>query len=245
MARAPVTPAREFADARAFEEDNVHAWVVPADRPWPLVPAFLATLPPGSVGADLGCGNGKYLGVASVVDGSGHLLTIGSDRCAPLVSDAQKNAKNARLNEVAVADALCSGFRAQTFDYALSIATIHHFSTEERRRQSVQEMIRVVKPVRCAATPGAADTRESSEAGGGPPVITGHGPGRFMIYVWALEQRGGGRRQFDTALAEQGDATVQDVLVPWVSTGQHNAQGVHERCELLSNQTTIYFVSAN
>ena len=31
--------------------------------PWPRVCHFLSSLPPGAVLADVGCGNGKYLGV--------------------------------------------------------------------------------------------------------------------------------------------------------------------------------------
>ncbi|ORY46743.1 hypothetical protein BCR33DRAFT_637631, partial [Rhizoclosmatium globosum] len=42
-------------------------------KPWPVVETFLKSLPPGSIGADVGCGNGKYLGV------NPSLYTIGSD----------------------------------------------------------------------------------------------------------------------------------------------------------------------
>lgn len=134
-----------------YEQDNVHACVVRplttayttklrtifpahdtryADRsssdtkPWPLIPRFLATLPPGSVGVDLGCGNGKYLFLRSVLgDGAednaaSSLVTLGSDRCAPLVSAAQHNFPSSdtiHVHEVAVADALCSGYRYGVF----------------------------------------------------------------------------------------------------------------------------------
>jgi ubiquinone/menaquinone biosynthesis C-methylase UbiE len=43
---------------------------------WPKVRAFLDSLPPGSVVADLGCGNGKYLGVRK------DLAVLGCDRSA-------------------------------------------------------------------------------------------------------------------------------------------------------------------
>ena len=42
---------------------------------WPLIERFLKEIPPGSVGLDVGCGNGKYLGV------NPHIFMIGSDRC--------------------------------------------------------------------------------------------------------------------------------------------------------------------
>ena len=32
-------------------------------QPWPIVEKFLRDQTPGSVGLDVGCGNGKYLGV--------------------------------------------------------------------------------------------------------------------------------------------------------------------------------------
>lgn len=43
---------------------------------WPKVRAFLDSLPPGSVVADVGCGNGKYLGVRR------DLAVLGCDRSA-------------------------------------------------------------------------------------------------------------------------------------------------------------------
>jgi hypothetical protein len=43
---------------------------------WPKVRAFLEGLAPGSVVADVGCGNGKYLGVRH------DLAVLGSDRSA-------------------------------------------------------------------------------------------------------------------------------------------------------------------
>jgi tRNA (uracil-5-)-methyltransferase TRM9 len=45
-------------------------------KPWPLVEKFLKELPSGSVGLDVGCGNGKYLGINPDV------FIIGSDRYA-------------------------------------------------------------------------------------------------------------------------------------------------------------------
>lgn len=43
-------------------------------QPWPIVEKFLLDLPDGSVGLDIGCGNGKYLMV------NPRLFIIGSDR---------------------------------------------------------------------------------------------------------------------------------------------------------------------
>lgn len=192
---------------------------------------FLSTIPPGSIGADLGCGNGKYLYLRSALgepSNNSSLITLGADRCEPLVRAAQYNfppSENTvkHIHDVAVSDALCSNYRDAVFDYALSIATIHHFSTPERRRQSIEELIRIVKPVQKSSSLSQEPT----------DTPTCHAAGRFMVYVWAFEQRGGGRRLFDTHLADcQDAAAAQDVLVPWVRTAQHTEgkEDVHHRC---------------
>ncbi|WFD05623.1 tRNA (carboxymethyluridine(34)-5-O)-methyltransferase [Malassezia vespertilionis] len=218
MARAePVLRAKGPAAVDAAAVYDVIAGHFSSTRykPWPLIPQFLATFSHGNVGADLGCGNGKYLYLRSALatgapKNQQAILTIGSDRCEPLVRDAQLNfgdqEDRAKENEVTVADALHSGFRTGVFDYALSIATIHHFATPERRMRAVQELVRIVRPVAPCKKEGM-----------------GCGAGRFMIFVWAYEQRGGGRRKFDTVLSSD-DASAQDVLVPWVMTPQHTTE---------------------
>ena len=98
---------------------------------------------------------------------------------------------------------------------------------------AIRELIRLVKPTN-AATARSLDQDGFSS-----------GTGRFMVYVWALEQRGDGRRQFDTQLAEQHgvafatDAQMQDVLVPWVKKAEA-ASDVWQRCALLIAQTCSY-----
>lgn len=44
-------------------------------QPWPIIERFLKDLPDGSVGLDVGCGNGKYLAV------NPNVFIVGSDRC--------------------------------------------------------------------------------------------------------------------------------------------------------------------
>ena len=43
-------------------------------QPWPIVERFLGKLEPGSVGLDIGCGNGKYLAV------NPNIFIVASDR---------------------------------------------------------------------------------------------------------------------------------------------------------------------
>lgn len=45
-----------------------------AYQPWPIVERFLQNLPPGAIGLDVGCGNGKYLAVNK------NVFIIASDR---------------------------------------------------------------------------------------------------------------------------------------------------------------------
>ena len=45
-------------------------------KPWPKVEEFMNNVPQGSFVADVGCGNGKYLGCNQE-----NLFTVGTDRC--------------------------------------------------------------------------------------------------------------------------------------------------------------------
>lgn len=162
------------------------------------------------------------------------IITLGVDRSENLVDLAAYNfmsenpnpsrnqkiarpdSKN-RRHEVAVGDVLRSGFRSSSLDFAFSIATIHHLSTWERRRQAIEEMIRVIRPV-----PESLAYQESSPFPSPYPGLRS-GSSRFLIVVWALEQRDESRRHFDKMSANDDQKVVgdtpeasQDLLVPWV-----------------------------
>lgn len=117
-------------------------------KPWPVVERFLNGLPIASIGCDVGCGNGKYLGVNK------NVWTVGSDRSDKLIEICSK-----RGFEAMVADGLSLPYRSNSFDFSISIAVIHHFSSPERRIAAVREILRTVKP-----------------------------GGQILIFVWALEQ---------------------------------------------------------
>lgn len=68
--------------------------------PWPRVKHFLCNLPNGSLVADVGCGNGKYLGVNSKV------VMLGSDRSFNLSTICQD-----RGHQVIVSDCLKLPYR--------------------------------------------------------------------------------------------------------------------------------------
>ncbi|KAI9026957.1 S-adenosyl-L-methionine-dependent methyltransferase [Hyaloraphidium curvatum] len=104
-------------------------------KPWPAVESFLNGQLPGSIGVDVGCGNGKYLGVNKE-----NVMNIGCDRSDELVRICRQ-----RGHEAFVADGLSVPIRSRSMDFAISIAVVHHFATPERRLAAVQECLRVVK----------------------------------------------------------------------------------------------------
>uniref|UniRef100_A0A671TEJ1 AlkB homolog 8, tRNA methyltransferase n=1 Tax=Sparus aurata TaxID=8175 RepID=A0A671TEJ1_SPAAU len=153
---SPPSLPRCHDDAAQLEEEYVHRvydaiashFSSTRHSPWPQVCHFLSSLPPGSVLADVGCGNGKYLGVSTEV------IAVGCDRSSALIQICAE-----RGFQAFVSDALSVPLRSATCDACISIAVIHHFSTQERRLAAVRELVRLLKP-----------------------------GGRALIYVWAFEQ---------------------------------------------------------
>lgn len=106
-------------------------------KPWPNVEEYIAGFPEGSLVADVGCGNGKYLGC-----NDHRLFTIGTDRSFNLIDLAKK--KNASF-QTFVADSLYLPLRNSSFDRVISIAVVHHFSTDSLRVQAIKEFHRVLR----------------------------------------------------------------------------------------------------
>lgn len=115
---------------------------------WPKVAKFLDSLTQGSIVLDAGCGNGKYLGF------NPNCFFIGCDISSSLISIC-----GSRGHEVLVADAINLPYRSGFGDAAISIAVLHHLSTEERRKKAIEELVRIV-----------------------------HKGGKVLITVWAVEQ---------------------------------------------------------
>jgi hypothetical protein len=84
-------------------------------KPWPIIERFLQSLEPGSVGLDVGCGNGKYLAVNRDV------FIVGSDRYVALRfperekkrKEKKKKGKEREIEEYQHASHDLSSFRAQ------------------------------------------------------------------------------------------------------------------------------------
>ncbi|MBN3314037.1 TRM9B methyltransferase, partial [Atractosteus spatula] len=129
-------------EASRLERDHVHSVyekIAPyfndtRYKAWPRVRQFLLDQEPGSIIADIGCGNGKYLHINS------ETFKLGCDCCRPLVEAARSHG-----HEVQVCNGLRLPYRDGCFDAVLSIAVIHHFSTKERRIRAIKEMARTLR----------------------------------------------------------------------------------------------------
>lgn len=140
-AAAGPTDGIAAADYEATHVHAVYEAIAPhfsstRHKPWPLIADFLLSQKPGSVGLDVGCGNGKYLPVNPAV----HML--GSDRSHALV----RLARSERAGEVIVADGLALPYRPAAADFAICIAVVHHLSTRERRQDAIAALLRCVRP---------------------------------------------------------------------------------------------------
>jgi tRNA (uracil-5-)-methyltransferase TRM9 len=104
---------------------------------WQHVRMFLDSIPKHSVGADIGCGNGKNINYRN------DLVLIGNDLSQQQVFIASQNCDKA---DMFVANALNLPYRTKTLDFAISIAVIHHLHSASQRYDCIHEIIRCVKP---------------------------------------------------------------------------------------------------
>lgn len=86
---------------------------------------------------DMGCGNGKYLTYSHE---SRRLYILGCDRSVELLRICSGNNK-----DVSLMDGLFLSYRSECFDSVISIAVIHHLSTNALRRRFVINLLRVLK----------------------------------------------------------------------------------------------------
>lgn len=174
-------------------------------KPWPLISKFLLSIPTGWVGLDSGTGNGKYLPLPT--SHPGKIWTIGLDRSQSLLNIARTAGSNSTTHEVVRGDVLGQGWRRGAFDYAISIATIHHLATVERRVTAAKRLLESVSPRH----------------------------GRVLIYVWAIEQDEYSKRivpvpgretgTHSTDVGGEPSTSGQDVFVPWsLSTGRARSE---------------------
>lgn len=123
---------------------------------WQGVKDFLESIEKNSIILEIGSGNGKNLLRRP------DCINIGVDLC----SNFCKICNNKGIESI-VANNLRVPMLDNIADYVLSIAVIHHLTTEERRFQCIKEIVRLVKP-----------------------------GGKFIIQVWSLRQPDKSRRKF-------------------------------------------------
>ncbi|QRV72446.1 methyltransferase domain protein [Ceratobasidium sp. AG-Ba] len=192
-----LAPSTDLSGAQDYEDQHVHGvyeQIAPhfsqtRYKPWPVIAKFLQSIPAGSIGLDSGTGNGKYLPLSE-----GRFLTIGVDRSAGLLKFAQFAGDSKSARDVLLGDVRDRIWRRGIFDFAISIATIHHLATLERRKEAVAAILECLDP----------------------------NGGRALLYVWAVDQDNLSKRVVPEAetgklpIASTSSTKAQDVLVPWV-----------------------------
>jgi tRNA (uracil-5-)-methyltransferase TRM9 len=116
---------------------------------WTRVGKFLDMIPKYSLVADVGCGNGKYTRYRQ------DIFVIANDICIPLLHMIEKSNKYG----CCIADGLYLPYKTKSFQYAISIAVLHHISDYESRLKFITNIINILE----------------------------HG-GKLLFTVWALEQ---------------------------------------------------------
>lgn len=83
----------------------------------------------------LGCGTGKYLGLAP------ESFVIGSDSCLEFGEIAAAMGHN-----VVTCDNQNLPIRNSCFDAVISVGVIHHFASVKRRMKALEELYRILQP---------------------------------------------------------------------------------------------------
>lgn len=137
---------------------------------WKGVAHFLASLPYASLVLDLGCGNGKYM-----FQKEQRLSIIGCDRSVELLRICRQH-----NFDVSLVDGVFLPYRDSCFDAVISIAVVHHLSTNALRRRFLAHLIRVLRP-----------------------------GGRALVVVWAMEKDTSGAKTKSNRGYEKADVMVQ------------------------------------
>ena len=123
---------------------------------WNCVKIFLDNIEKNAIIGDIGCGNGKNMLYRK------DCINMGCDLSNNLVNICiQKN-----LN-VVLGNILNIPYKNNIFDYTICIAVIHHLSSANKRKEAINELIRVTKK-----------------------------GGKILILVWAFEQEKSSRFNF-------------------------------------------------
>lgn len=103
---------------------------------WSRVGKFLDNIPKYSLVADVGCGNGKYTRYRQ------DIFVIANDICVPLLDTIEKSSSY----DCCVADGLYLPYKTKSFQYAISIAVLHHIIDYESRLKFITNIINILEP---------------------------------------------------------------------------------------------------
>ncbi len=117
-------------------------------RIWPCVKNFVNTLNSGSNLLDIGCGNGKNMNIRSDIKFKGIDL---SDELVKICKKKGLDVIESSMTSIPFPD--------DSFDAFIAVASYHHLSNDDLRKQALNEMYRILK-----------------------------NGGKGLIVVWALEQ---------------------------------------------------------
>lgn len=186
---------------KVYEEISDH-FSETRHKPWPNVTKFIESLENGALLLDVGCGNGKYL------HGRPDIFKVGCDRSFGLTDVC-----HGRGFEVLLADCLRIPYKNDSLDAVISIAVIHHLSTIDRRKQSIEEIIRVLKPGgQCLIYVWAKDQKKNSIASTYLKTNTNENTKRSSNSNEIVVTKGGATLPVHENRTE---FTHSDMLVPW------------------------------
>jgi tRNA (uracil-5-)-methyltransferase TRM9 len=103
---------------------------------WSYVGNFLDNIPKYSLIADVGCGNGKYTRYRK------DIFVIANDICVPLLDTIEKSYSY----DCCVANGLYLPYKKKSFQYAISIAVLHHICDNESRLKFIKNIINILEP---------------------------------------------------------------------------------------------------
>ncbi|XP_072783687.1 tRNA (carboxymethyluridine(34)-5-O)-methyltransferase ALKBH8 isoform X3 [Taeniopygia guttata] len=167
---------------KVYEEIATH-FSSTRHSPWPQIVEFLRSLPTGSIVADIGCGNGKYLGINE------DLYMVGCDRSKNLVDICGE-----KHFQAFVCDALSVPIRSGSCDACISIAVIHHFSTAVSHSSLCSALLLdrcaelLILPYKKRQEQNGKKSKERRLATIRELARLLRPGGTALIYVWAMEQ---------------------------------------------------------
>lgn len=175
---------------------------------WDYVFNFINSIKSSSSLLDLGCGNGKYLGVRD------DLNLYALDNCENLIKIV--NTKYPSVKTF-ISDVTNTPFQDNMFDNIISIAVIHHLSSEERRLDMIKEIIKILKP-----------------------------NGKALITAWATEQTGTKTLLKSTKISENNDFLIpwEDKKNKKISQRFYHLFVEGEFEKLLSNFSNVKIIDA-